>query len=313
MASNRMLHRQFTAVRNRQLLAHQVKPAYLLTDGMFDLQTRIDLQEVHLALLGHHEFAGAQTHVAHGFEQVAGVTGELFHHGVGQERRRGLFDQLLIAALHGAVARGIHGEVAMRIAAALRLHMTALVDEAFHEVFVQVAALQRVMIHVESAKFIVVAHQRDATAATAVGALQHQRIAVRMREVEQQAHVGNRMRDARHRRDLGEGRHSPCGDLVSQIDQRFRIRADPCRAGIDHLLRETRHLGKEAITRMHRIGTAAVQNVDEQILVEIRVFVGVARQQIRVIGHLHILRMTVLFGIHRHRGNPHFAGGAHYT
>ena len=64
---------------------------------------------------------------------------------------------------------------------------------------------------------------------------------------------------------------------------------------------------------MHRIGTAAVQNVDEQILVEIRVFVGVARQQIRVIGHLHILRMTVLFGIHRHRGNPHFAGGAHYT
>lgn len=52
---------------------------------------------------------------------------------------------------HGAVARGIHGEVAVRVAAALRFDVTSFVDESFHEIFVQITALQRIMIHVETA------------------------------------------------------------------------------------------------------------------------------------------------------------------
>ena len=82
-------------------------------------------------------------------------------------------------------------------------------------------------------------------------------------------------------------------------------------AGVEDLLREACDFGKEAIAGVHRVGTAALQDVDEQILVEIRVLVGVARQQIRIIGHLHVLCVTVLFGVDRDRGNPHLTCGAH--
>ena len=180
-----MIDRQSAAVGYPQLFAHQINAAYFLADGMFHLQSRIDFQEVHPALFGHHEFASAQSHVIDRFEQTARITFQHADRIVREERRGSLLDQFLIAALDGAVARGVHGEVAVRIASALRFDMTSLVDESFHEVFVEVPALQRIVAHMEPAQFVIVAHQRDASAATAVGALEHQRIAVRMREIEQ--------------------------------------------------------------------------------------------------------------------------------
>ena len=294
-----------------ELFSHQIKAADLFADGVLHLQTGIDLQEIHLALFGHHEFAGAKPLVIDGFEQSARVGFQLVGHLGGKERCRRLFDKLLIAALHGAVARGIHGEVAVRVAAALRFDMTSFVDESFHEIFVQITALQRIMIHVETAQLVIVVHERDAAAAAAVGALEHQRIAVRVREVEQQSHVGNRLGNAGNRRHLRESGHAAGRDLVAQVDERLRIRADPRGAGVEDLLREACDFGKEAIAGVHRVGTAALQDVDEQILVEIRVLVGVARQQIRIIGHLHVLCVTVLFGVDRDRGNPHLTCGAH--
>ena len=182
---------------------------------MFHLQTRIDFQEVDLALLGHHEFAGAKSYVIDRVEQAAGIGFQLFEHAVGKERRRSFLNKLLVAALHGAVAGGIHGEIAVRIASALRFDVTALVDEPFDEILVQIAALQRIVVHVEATQLVVVVHERDAAAATAVGALEHQRIAVRVREVEQQSHVGNRLGNAGNRRHLRESGHAAGRDLVA--------------------------------------------------------------------------------------------------
>ena len=311
VSAQRMFHGQLAAVGDGDLLADQVEAADLLADGVLHLQSGVDFQEVDLALFGHHELAGAETHVIDRVEQTTRVGFQLFEHAIGQERSRRLLDELLVAALHGAVAGGVHSEVAVRIAAALRFDMTALVDESFDEILVQIAALQRVMVHVEAAQLVIVVHERDAAAATAIGALEHQRIAVRVREIEQQTHIGNRMGDAGNRRNLGKGGHATGRDLVAQVDERLRIRPDPCGAGIDNLLREGGDFGEETISGMHGVGAAATQDVDKQILVEVRVLVGVAGQQIRVVGHPHILRVTVLFGVDRDRGNPHLTGGAH--
>ena len=191
VSTKRMIHGQFPAVGDGQLLAHQVESANLLADGMLNLQARIDFQEVHFALFGHHEFAGAKAFVIDRFEQSAGVGFQLVGHLGGKERCRSLFNKLLIAALHGAVARGIHGEVAVRITTALRFDVTSLVDESFHEIFVQITALQSVMIHVEAAQLIIITYQRDASTTAAIGTLEHQRITVRVCEIKQQSHVGN--------------------------------------------------------------------------------------------------------------------------
>ena len=238
---------------------------------------------------------------------------QLLDHVVAQERGRRLLDELLVAALHRTVARRVHGEVAVRIAAALGLHMPAMVDETLHEVLVEVAALHGVVVQVEAAQLVVVAHERDAPSAAAVRALEHERVAVRVCEVEQHAHVAERMRDARHRRHLGVHGHAACADLVSQIGERARRRADPCGAGLNHLVGETRHFGEESVARVHRVGAGTPENVYEEVFVEVGVGVGVTREQECLVRHLDILRMAVLLGVHDHGGDAHFTRGAHHT
>ena len=104
----------------------------------------------------------------------------------------------------------------MRVAAALRFDVTSFVDESFHEIFVQITALQRIMIHVETTQLVIVVHERDAATAAAIGTLKHERITVRVREIQQQSHVGNRLGNAGNRRNFGERGHTTCGDLIPQ-------------------------------------------------------------------------------------------------
>ena len=71
MSAQRVVDGQFAAIGDGELFSHQIQTANLFADGVFHLQTGIDLQEIHLALLGHHEFASAQTDVVDRFEKPA--------------------------------------------------------------------------------------------------------------------------------------------------------------------------------------------------------------------------------------------------
>ena len=64
---------------------------------------------------------------------------------------------------------------------------------------------------------------------------------------------------------------------------------------------------------MHRVRTGTLKNVDQRILVEIRVLVGIAAQQERFIGKIDILRFAILLGIYRDSGYAHFTSGTHHT
>ena len=313
MAARRGGRCQVAAVGDIDLLAHQVEPAHLLADRVLDLQTRVDLQEVHLSMRGHHELARAQTDVVDLVEQAARIRLQLVDDLVRQERSGGLLDELLVAPLHRAVTRRVHGEVAETVAAALGLHVAGLVDELLDEVLVQVAALHRVMVHVEATHLVIVVHDGDASAATAVGALHHHRVAVRVREVQQRAQLAHRLADARHRRHLRGLRHATRGDLVAEVDQRLRMRSHPDRARFLDLVGEARHLGEESVAGVHGVRAGPVQDADQQVLVEVCARVCVTRQQVRLVGQLDVLGVAVLFGVHRHRGNPHLPGGSHHA
>ena len=104
------------------------------------------------------KFAGAQAHVADRGEQAAGVFLERADDFLGQEGRGCLFHEFLVAALQRAVTGGVHGEVAVRVAPGLGLDVACLVHELLDEVFLQIAALQRVVVHVEAAQLLVVMH-----------------------------------------------------------------------------------------------------------------------------------------------------------
>ena len=130
---------------NRQLFTHQIKPAHLLTDRMLDLQSRVDFQEIHFALLGEHELAGAEPHIIYRLKQAARVAFQRFKRFQRHEGGRGLLDEFLVAPLHRAVARRIHDEIAVAVTPALGFHMPRLVDEPFDEILVQIPALERIM------------------------------------------------------------------------------------------------------------------------------------------------------------------------
>ena len=296
-----------------ELFAHQVEAADLFGDGVLHLQARVDFQEVHLAVRGHHEFAGAQAHVADRGEQAAGVFLQRADDFLGQEGRGRLFHEFLVAALQRAVTGGVHGEVAVRVAPGLGLDVACLVHELLDEVFLQIAALQRVVVHVEAAQLLVVMHHGDAVAATAISALHHDRVAVGVCEVEQRSHVGHRFGQARHRRHFGAQGHSAGGDLVAQIHQRGVVRTHPDGTGILDLLCEARHFGKESVAGVHGVRTGLAQDVDQQILVEVRVLVGVAGEQVCLVGHVHIAAIAILFGVDGHGGDTHLLGRAHHA
>ena len=102
---------QGEALGDADLLAHQVDARDLFGDGVLDLEARVDLEEPDVAVRLQEEFDGAHADVVHVFEQRAGSGHHLLVRALGQEGGGGLFDQLLVAALHGAVARGDDVEV----------------------------------------------------------------------------------------------------------------------------------------------------------------------------------------------------------
>ena len=91
------------------------------------------------------------------------------------------------------------------------------------------------MTQIEAAQLVIVVHDGDAAAATAIRALHHNRIAVRLREIKQLTHVTHRFGNTGDRRDFRAGGNPAGRDLVTQINQGFRIGTDPDGSGLTHL------------------------------------------------------------------------------
>ena len=160
---------------------------------------------------------------------------------IGKEWCWCFLNQLLVSALHRAIARGIYGEVSMRIAANLCFHVARLVYKTLNKVLVKVAALQSVVVHVESAKLVIVVHNGYSAAAAAIRALHHNWVAVRLRKSQQFSNVFYRLRYAWYGWHFSASCNAPRGYFIPQINKRFWLRANPNSASINHLLRKTRY------------------------------------------------------------------------
>ena len=114
-------------------LAHQVEAGHLLGNRVLDLEPGVDLEEGDGAVLADQELAGAGADVARLAQDRLGRLVEPAHLVVGEERRRRLLDELLVAALEGAVARGDDHDVAVLVGQALGLDVPRLVQVPLDE------------------------------------------------------------------------------------------------------------------------------------------------------------------------------------
>ncbi len=95
---------------------------------MLNLDAGVDLDEVEVVVGVDEEFAGAGVHVARGFGQSDRGFAQLGAHRE-RERRRGFFDELLMAALERAVAIPAVDDIAVSVGQDLDFDVAGPVDE----------------------------------------------------------------------------------------------------------------------------------------------------------------------------------------
>ena len=120
---------QLLARGHAHLLLDEVDAGRELGHRMLDLQARVHLEEIEAALRVGHELDRAGADVAHGggerHRRLAHVAPQLGAH----ERARRLLDDLLVAALDGALALAEPGVVPVPVAEYLDLDVARALDE----------------------------------------------------------------------------------------------------------------------------------------------------------------------------------------
>ena len=107
-----------------ELACHQVDVGDLLGDGVFDLNTRVHLDEHVVAALVEQELDGARAGVVDLPGEGDGVGADPHPHLVGQVRCGSQLDDLLVATLHAAVALEKVHHIALAVGQYLHLDMT---------------------------------------------------------------------------------------------------------------------------------------------------------------------------------------------
>ena len=121
-------------LRETNLRLHDIDPRDLFGDGMFDLDPRVDLDEVKSAgFRVHEEFERARAFVSGVPSELQGERRELIPPSGVEIGRRCPLDDFLIPALDGAVPFKEVNHVAVLVAQDLHLDVPSLLDQFFEK------------------------------------------------------------------------------------------------------------------------------------------------------------------------------------
>lgn len=229
----------------------------------------------------------------------------------GEERRWGLLDQLLVAALEGAVAGGDDHDIAVGVGQALRLDVPGLVEVALHEAL---AAPERGDGLADGR----VVQLRDlfegtgdlqAASAAAEGGLDGDRQAVLPGEGDDLVGARDRVGRAYHQRGPGALGDVPGGDLVAQVADGLRRRADPGQVRVQNGLGEFGVLGQEAVAGVDRVRPRVLGRLEHLGHVQIAGCRGVTAQGERLVRRADMQGIPVGFGVDGYAHDPGVPAG----
>ena len=263
---------QCLAVGDEDLQLHQVDAGGVFGDGVLDLEAGVDLEEREDLLLGLVQVLdGACALVAGGLDELGRGGAQFVGLLLGEQWGAGLLDDLLVAALDGAVAHARGPDVAVAVGDDLDLDVASIGDEPFEEDDgVAERALGLTLGTFEGQfEFVLVEDLADTAAAAAGAGLDDQRVADR-RCVTPGVGAGFDG-SAGPRCDgnadlLGEDLGL---DLVAEQAHRVGRRADEGDVQARDEVGERRVLGDEAPADPHRVGTGLDQRRLEDAVVEV--------------------------------------------
>ena len=254
-----LVEAQRQAGGDAELLADDVHTRHSLGDRVLDLHAGVDLQEADGAVLGDDELHRARARVVRSLADGAGALDDVGALLIRQERRRGLLDELLEAALHGAVARAHNAHVAVRIGQHLCLHVAGLGQELLHVTLATTeGCLGLTTCGLEGGlDVVVIVHDLQTTATAAECGLDGDGHAVLVGEIAGLLPVRDRIRGAGRQRGANLGGQGASSDFVAQGLDGLRCRADPGQASLRDSAREIRILGQEAVAGVHAVRAGA--------------------------------------------------------
>jgi hypothetical protein len=110
----------------------------------------------------------------------------------------------------------------------------------------------------------------------------------------------DRILGTRHERGARARGDVPRGDLVTEVADGLRLRADPDQAGVDHGLGEVRVLREESVARVHSVRAGPFRHVEKLVEGEIGVAGGGAAERERLVGQPDERCVTVWVRVHGH-------------
>ena len=257
---------QGLAFLDQDLRLHDVDAGHLFGDGMFDLDAGVHLDEIELATVHiHQEFDGPRAFIADMGADAAAQIADLGALFGGQVGGGGAFHDLLVAALHGAVAFKQVIDVAVLVAQNLHLDMPGAQDHLF-QIALAIAkgglCLAPAFTHLVG-QFLWPVDRAHAAPAAAPACLQHQRIAHFGGLAAHLIHVVAQNFGGGDDRNAGRYRHAPRRSLVAQGAHGFRRGADEGDAGTFAGIDEIGVLGQQAIAGVDGIGPGEFGDADD--------------------------------------------------
>ena len=232
--------------------------------------------------------------------------------GVGKRGRRSLLNELLEAALGGAIAGAEHAHIAVRIGQHLGLDVARVGEELLHVALGAAESLHGLAAGgVECAlNFFHIVHDLQAASAAAISSLDGNGQAVLFGKGAGLLPVIDGIGGTRCQRRADLLGHAARSDLVTEQLDGLRGRANPDHAGLGNRAGKVGVLGQEAVARVDGIGTGTHRDIEQRGHVHVGIGRGIARQRISFIRYLGMQGTCVCFGVNGDGLNAQVAGDA---
>ena len=294
------------------LLLDEVATAHFLGDGMLHLDPGVHLHEVEILLVVDEVFDRAAVLVADVPHEGLGGLGHALAQSGSEERRGRFLDDLLVAALHRAIALAEFLHVAVAVGHDLEFHVVRILDEALDvDIGTAEAGLGLVPGGVEGGdKTRFVQRRAHPAAAPAGGGFDHHRETDLLGDLEG---LGLGLDDA-----LGAGSHRNAkfrrGGAGLVLVPHHR---DDAGGGTDELhvaalaeLGEPRIFGKESVARVDRVDIGDLGGREDRLHVQVGVGAFGGPDADGIVGEMDVHRVHIRLGVDRGGAHPEFFGGA---
>ena len=306
---------EMLACSDLDLLLHEIASVDLLGDGVLDLDAGVHFHEVEIPVIVYEILDGAGVCVADALTKADRCLSHFFAKLGRHEGRRALFDDLLVAALEGAVTLTEMHDAAVFVTKNLKLNVVRINDKlldinrAISEGLLGFHAGGMVSLH--QAAFV--AGDAHATTTATGDRFNHHRKSNFAGNAERLGFGIDRAIATGRDRNSGLAGAVAGGIFIAHEANRLRRRTNKLDVATGANLGEVRVLRQKSIARVDRIGIANLRSADDAVDFQIALGTYSRPDANGLVGELHMKAVNIGLRVNGNRLDTQFLTGADNT